>query len=100
MEKTKDFKTLVIRNLEDNKDLVSILNEVINETDFKTGQSAIEYIIRCYRRNKIEIERLNRLYYERKKDFEEKELILQNKLKRVNSAIYHFKQFQMLSDEL
>ncbi len=95
----KQFKTLIIRNLDKNPEYVKILNEVIENTVNNTGQSAIEYIIRKYDAQKSEIERINRLYYERKREFEQKEAELQNRLDNANEAIFHFKQFQLLIQE-
>ncbi len=95
----KQFKTLVIRNLDDNNDLVKILNEVIQSTNNKTGQSAIEYIIRQYDKQNREIDRINRMYFERKKEFEQKQLETENKLNKANKALYHYKQFQLLTNE-
>lgn len=99
-DNSKEFKTLVIRNLDSNPHLVRILNDVIKSTGHKTGQSAIEHIISRYESQNIEIERINRLYYERKREFEQKQLELQNKLDKANKALYHFQQFQLLTQEL
>ena len=96
----KQFKTLVIRNLDENNDLVNILNQVIQSTNNKTGQSAIEYIIRQYDKQKIEIERMNRIYFERKKEFEEKQCETEKKLEKATKVLNHFKEFQFLIQEI
>lgn len=46
----KTFSTITLRNLDsdESKDVIEILNDFMNESDIKTGQAAIEGIIRKY----------------------------------------------------
>ena len=48
----KDFKTITLRGLEEKKNLVEIMNQVMKDKGLKTGQSVIEIIISDYS-NKI-----------------------------------------------
>ncbi len=48
MEDKKEFKTIMLRGLEDNQKLCNIINRAMAEYDIKTGQNAIYKIIEQY----------------------------------------------------
>lgn len=53
---TKDFKTITLRGLEEKKNLVEIMNQVMQTKGLKTGQSVIEFIISDYAQKLAELE--------------------------------------------
>ena len=48
MDDRKDFKTVLLRGLDENQDLVNTINDVMKEFGINTGQGAIFEIIRQY----------------------------------------------------
>ncbi|MDI9872246.1 hypothetical protein [Flectobacillus roseus] len=48
MDDRKDFKTVLLRGLDENQDLVNTINDVMKQYGINTGQNAIFEIIRRY----------------------------------------------------
>lgn len=90
----KDFKTITLRDLDKNPEIVRILNEVIqSSSSFRTGQKAIEYVIVQYQRQIKDINRLHNIIngQEREHYFKVKELEDENK--RLKEAQEHARKF-------
>ncbi len=57
---TKQFKTLMLRDLDKSPQLVEVLNEVMTTRNIKTGQSAVEYVIAQHKSLSDEIAHLRK----------------------------------------
>lgn len=57
----KEFQTLTIRNLDspENAEIVKIMNDIINATNYKTGQDIFTYAIREFRNKSNYISAMN-----------------------------------------
>lgn len=97
----KDFKTLVIRDLEDKPDLVNIIKDTMKRKNISAGGAAIEFIIEDYERRNLELKDLQREFKierennkkvvrEMEESMKEKNTILKN-LQSVLSAISKLK---------
>jgi hypothetical protein len=98
----KDFKTIVLRNMDSRgmEETVKIMNDVMKNEGIKTAQSVIPFIITDYAR----LKRLNEDQRQRHRAIQdnlETEISkLNNQLQKVNKALYHFQQFQLLMQEI
>lgn len=91
--KPKDFKVITLRGLDEKKDIVSIMNDVMNKQDLKTGQSVIEFIITDYARKVSQLEEVKQKrqiekdqYYQWRTKSEEENETLKQKLKTLKTA--------------
>ena len=66
---TKDFKTITLRGLEEKKNLVEIMNQVMQTKGLKTGQSVIEFIISDYAQKLAELETVKQKREEERKKY-------------------------------
>lgn len=66
---TKDFKTITLRGLEEKKNLVEIMNQVMQTKGLKTGQSVIEFIISDYAQKLTELETVKQKREEERKKY-------------------------------
>ena len=66
---TKDFKTITLRGLEEKKNLVEIMNQVMQTKGLKTGQSVIEFIISDYAQKLTELETVKQKREEERKNY-------------------------------
>ncbi|WP_162793674.1 hypothetical protein [Runella rosea] len=96
---SKDFKTITLRGLEDKKNLVEIMNQVMKQEGLKTGQAVIEFIIADYAKKAARLEEVTRKreaekkqYYQWQATNEEESEILKGKLKTIKTA------FQLLNE--
>ena len=96
---SKDFKTITLRGLEDKKNLVEIMNQVMKQEGLKTGQSVIEFIIADYAKKAARLQEVTekreaerRQYYQWQAKNEEENEILKGKLKTIKTA------FQLLNE--
>lgn len=90
---SKDFKTITLRGLEEKKNLVEIMNKVMQVQGLKTGQSVIEFIISDYAQKLEELEHVkakrnaeNQNYYQWRGQKEEEVAKLSNVIKVVKNA--------------
>lgn len=98
----KDFKTIVLRNMDSRgmEQTVKIMNDVMQTEGYKTAQSVIPFIITDYARLK---QRINDMRIDNAKmidNLNEENRRLNNRLQQVQKALYHFQQFQVLTQEL
>jgi hypothetical protein len=96
---SKDFKTITLRGLEDKKNLVEIMNQVMKQEGLKTGQSVIEFIITDYAKKAARLEEVTekreaerKKYYQWSEKNQEENEILKGKLKTIKTA------FQLLNE--
>ncbi|WP_298358820.1 hypothetical protein [Runella sp.] len=66
---SKDFKTITLRGLEEKKNLVEIMNKVMQTKGLKTGQSVIEFIISDYGQKLAELETIKEKREEERKKY-------------------------------
>lgn len=88
MSNNKEYKVLTLRGLDDfdNKDIVRIMNDVATKQGLKTGQSIIEWIIRNYQHQRIEIERIKKLN-------DDKVSKLENEISKLQASSQLYKDF-------
>lgn len=99
MENTKEFKTITLRNLDKNTDVVDIMNNVMNDTNIATGQGIIEYIIKDYAKLKHEIVQQSDHYDMRLKAERETNFNLKIALQNRDKCLYFLKKgFELLED--
>lgn len=96
------FKTITLRNLDsrENENVVRILEAFMSKNDIKTGQTAIEEIIKDYDYMKGKCQRLENQISEMK----EKNSVMYNAVVEENEklkiVVNNFKQFQKSLNEL
>ena len=89
------FKTITLRNLDGkgNKDVVRVLETFMFQRDIKTGQTAIEEIIKEYDYQKKLAEKQNKLLSEMQDNYNQKVYDLRNQNEALKIPIEHFKNF-------
>lgn len=95
MTNHKDFKTVMIRNLDsnENKDILSVLNEFMSQKDIKTAQSGIEGILRAYNIQKNKIERLEKTAKQKEESDQKKTNQLESENEKMRVALSYFDCF-------
>lgn len=95
MANHKDFKTVMIRNLDsdENKDILVVLNEFMSKNDIKTAQSGIEGILRAYNVQKHKINRLETTYKQKESDYQSRINQLEAENEKMKSSLRYFDCF-------
>ena len=99
-EQKKDFKTITLRGLDQRADLVEILNDVMIERGIKTGQTAIEYIIKRYATLDIENRKLSKQNYKQEMENWEKRRIQEVENEKLTDAVRAIQNAFKLINEL
>lgn len=102
MDNLKEFSTITLRNLDkdSNADIIEIMNQVMNDTNIKTGQSVIEYIVRDYAKLKDVLVYTKSSCNQRLKESDKNIRELSDLVRKQRKALDAYIEFQRLMNEI